>query len=217
MLGVMLNVLQASGEWVTLIGTLPGIGFPNGIYSPSPAPGLVLLADSTNGVIWRIDTVTGGYTHFLEDPAFRVPPNATFDLGINGIEISATGDKVWFTNTAAGIVGEISITPSGAVSAAKVLARIPEVDDFASTAGQLPLYVVGDNALWRVDANGTHLLAGGPDDVTLEGATAVAQGRTYYDQSVYYISTNGGLPAPVNGQVTGGKILAVNVAVVGIV
>ncbi|KAK4962522.1 hypothetical protein LTR10_000148 [Elasticomyces elasticus] len=83
---------QAIGELVTSISTFPDIGWPTGMYDSAATPGLVLLADSYKAVIWRIDTVTGGHTQFLEDPAPGIPANATSDLGINGIKVSSTSD-----------------------------------------------------------------------------------------------------------------------------
>ena len=198
---------------MSLISTLPDVGLPNGIYSPANSHGLLLLADSTNAVIWRISTTTGAHSIAISDPLFKVPTNASIGLGVNGIKTSLVDDKLWFTNPASGIIGEIAITPNGtALGPARVLANVPIADDFATSAGELPLFAVGDNTLWRVDGESARVVAGGAEDLTLEGATAAALGRTFADQGVLYISTDGGLSAPVGGVMTGGKILAVNVA-----
>ena len=84
-------------------------------------------------------------------------------------------------------------------------------DDF-EVAPDGTIYVVGDNTLWRVSTEGeVEVLAGGPNDVTLEGATSARLGRTVEDSNVLYITTNGGLLKAVDGDLHGGQLLAVNV------
>lgn len=84
-------------------------------------------------------------------------------------------------------------------------------DDF-TIAEDGRVYVAGDNTLWRVGLEGkVNVLAGGPDDLTLEGATSAQFGRTRDDEGVLYVGTNGGVLAPVGGVVHGGQILAINV------
>jgi hypothetical protein len=46
----------------------------------------------------------------------------------------------------------------------------------------------------------------------LEGDTAASFGRTKWDENVLYVVTNGGIAGAVKGtQITGGKVLAVDV------
>jgi hypothetical protein len=56
------------------------------------------------------------------------------------------------------------------------------------------------------------VLAGNVNSTILEGDTAASFGRTKWDENVLYVVTNGGIAGAVQGtQITGGKVLAVDV------
>lgn len=52
-------------------------------------------------------------------------------------------------------------------------------------------------------------VAGAKDDIIIAGPTAVSFGKNYNDLDTLYVSTNGGLGAPVDGKWEGAKVAAV--------
>jgi hypothetical protein len=198
------------GPSVSLIANLTEVGVPDEIAVLDTANGLVLLADASKGVVWKVDVNTGAYDVAVRDNAFLIPEDALIPLGVDGIHI--LNDYLYFTNLASNTLGRIAIHSNGSArGSAETVGKMTFPDDFA-LAKDGTAYVAGDNSLYRVGANSTvDILAGGPNDPTLEGCTAARFGRTFLDHSVLYISTNGGILAPVNGRIHGGQILAVNV------
>lgn len=73
------------------------------------APWKILIADSTLGVVWRVDIITGAYEIVIDDPKLKNTP--TFNLGVNGVEVFGT--KLYFTNSAQGIFGSVRINSDG--------------------------------------------------------------------------------------------------------
>ena len=54
------------------------------------------------------------------------------------------------------------------------------------------------------------ILAGNANSTRWAGATATAFGRTEVDGDVLYVTTNGGIPAPIDGHIVhGGRVLAI--------
>lgn len=212
-LDVTHDVKQGEPDPVTLIANLPNVGLPDGVAPLGASdPGVVLVADAApgQGIVWRVDTSTGAYTIAIQDPAF-LPLNPLLPLGVDGIHIH--NDELYFCNLAANLLGKVSITANGSAAGPikNITTSLTIPDDFA-VAPDGTIYIVGDNTLWRVSTEGkVEVLAGGADDVTLEGATAAQLGRTVADAGVLYISTNGGLLKPVDGDLHGGQLLAVNV------
>ncbi|KAK6390439.1 hypothetical protein LTR65_005563 [Meristemomyces frigidus] len=204
----MLACEPGSPSTVTLIATLPAVGFPNGVTSLPSDKRNVLVADSAKGIIWRVDTHTGACTVAMENTSFAFA-SALLPLGVNGIHV--LGSELYFTNTGAGLFGKVNITTNGlAAGAVQIITSSVFPDDFALTANGTA-YIVGSSALWRASPDGQVAVLAGPNDLALEGDTSAHFGRTSKDKDVLYIVTNGGLAAPVDGVVHGGQVLAVNV------
>ena len=195
---------------MTLITTLPDVGWPNSVFGRVTEPSLAILSDSTNGLIWKIDCITGAYSVAVDIPELKPIPG--YPLGVNGI--AATGNLIYFTNTGQGIVGSIGFAPnSTAIGDATILASNLTQPDELFLVGY-NVYVVGDNTFWQIEDGKATVLAGGHDHVALEGVTAAKFGKLEKpDSDVVYFSTNGGVAEPVDGVVTGGKILSFNIAI----
>lgn len=160
-----------------------------------------------------MDVWTGEHSVAFQSDLF-LPNASTLPLGVDGLRIWK--DNLFFTNIANSVFGSVPISQNGsATSPVREIAKTPFGDDFA-VAADGTAYVAGDNTLFRVDLTGNvETLAGGPDDLILEGATSAQFGRTSVDDGVLYISTNGGLLSPVHGEVHGGQVLAINVKLFG--
>jgi hypothetical protein len=93
--------VDVSGKFpkTKLIAAMPDAGFLNGVTVP-PRSGqyasALLLADSSYGLIWRLDLETGEYSVWLDDPAFKISPTGIRPIGINGVH--SRGSDLYFTN-----------------------------------------------------------------------------------------------------------------------
>ena len=171
---------------------------------------MVLLADAAKGIVWRVDTYTGAYSVVIQNDVF-LPTNPLIPLGVDGVHILR--NELYFTNLGNNLLGVVQISANGTAIGAlqNISNQLAFPDDFAVTDNGT-VYVVGDNTLWRVTPNGgVDVLAGGAQDLALEGATSAQFGRTKDDAGVLYVGTNGGLLAAVDGVLHGGQLLAVNV------
>ncbi|KAF2095109.1 hypothetical protein NA57DRAFT_79597 [Rhizodiscina lignyota] len=199
---------QGMPNAVTLVSRLLDVGLPDGIVALPDQLGLALLADAAKGRVWKVDVWTGEHSVAFQSELFR-PNTSVLPLGIDGLSIWK--DNLFFTNIARSVFGHVPISQNGsATGPIQQIAETPFGDDFA-IAVDGTAYVVGDNTLFGVDLEGSaKILAGGPDDLTLEGATSAQFGRTSMDDGVLYIGTNGGLLSPVDGEIRGGQLLAIN-------
>ena len=208
--GVLIVVFKGEPNPVNLIANLSDVGLPDGIATLDYEAGVVLLADASRGLVWRVDVETGNYTVAIQDDQF-VPTNQEIPLGVDGVHI--LNDYLYFTNLGSNLLGRIPISQNGSAlgPVENVTTSMIFPDDFA-VAPNGTAYVAGGNTLYRVQPGGkVEALAGGPNDLVLEGATSAQFGRTRMDQDVLYIGTNGGILAPVQGVVHGGQLLAINV------
>lgn len=202
---------QKEQSAVSLISTLPKVGTPDGVVTLTHGRNAqVLLADSSQGLVWRVDTVTGAQEIVIQNSAFAAS-NPMIKIGVDGIHIRE--NYLYFTNLGNGTLARIPINAQGAATGPiEKIAQLLGVDDFALAADGTA-YAVGFNTLYRVTSNKTvTTLAGGIEDLAVEGATSAQLGRTWRDRDVLYMGTSGGLLGAVDGVIHGGQILAINVA-----
>lgn len=169
---------------MTLIGKLSA-PLPDGIVA-LPEQDLVLVADAAEGVVWRVDTTTAEDEVAIFNDAFE--PTSEVLLGVNGLHITAN-NYLYFTNSARHLLGKLSIDERGSQAGPVkiVTADLVFPDDFALRADGTA-YVAGDNTLWQIDTQGNaKVLAGGANDLVLEGVTSAQFGRTSIDQDVLYL------------------------------
>ncbi|MCJ1385735.1 hypothetical protein MMC17_008858 [Xylographa soralifera] len=194
---------------VSLITNLTEVVLPDGIATLDNEIGLVLLADAAKGIVWRVDTTTGDYSIAIQDELFTTD-NKIIPLGVDGIHV--LNNNLYFTNFGNNAFGRVAISANGsATGPVEIIANMTIPDDFA-IADDGTAYLAGDNSLYRYRQDGAvDILVGGPNSLVLEGCTSAQLGRTRMDKNVLYVGTNGGLLAPVDGQIHGGQLLAVNV------
>ncbi len=168
---------------------LPRVGLPDGATALQYDPGVVLVADASKGLIWRVDTTSGAYSIAIDDPLFK--PIEPSPLGVDGIHI--VNDELYFTNLGINLVGKLAITAEGSaagpVQNISTLAVAP--DDFA-LAGDGTVYAGGYNTLWRIQSKGTtKAIVGDVKSTAVQGITSAQFGRTAIDRDVVYMGTNG--------------------------
>ena len=182
----------------------------------TPGSPYLLIADSVLGVVWRLDYLTSEYEIILESP-LMLPPPGPIVLGINGIHVFDS--SVYFTNSFQGLFARVPVELYGPDAGSAtgdyiVVANNGPGDDFAfDKEGNAYITQDPSDALELVTRKGmVTVLAGNVNSTILEGDTAASFGRTKWDENVLYVVTNGGIAGAVKGtQITGGKVLAVDV------
>lgn len=195
----------------TLVANITRAELPNGVTALA-ASQKVLVADSTLGVIWRVDPIS-----HLVDVAINstVLTRGNSTVGVNGIH--ARGHHLYYVNTAQATYGRIPIDEHGnQVGKAEVLFQdaAHSFDDFALVP------FAGHNAIIAADPgnNATTLVHGDQRDqftyiAKIDGPTAVQVGRSPGDEKSLYVSSTGddgafysalaqGVPVPVGGRIS---------------
>ena len=200
---------------VSRIADLTRASFINGITSLGSKQNAILMADSTLGVVFRLNLWTGEYEVVIDDPVMKATSSDAIE-GINGLKVH--GDHVYFTNFDRGLFARVPIYPNGtAASSASVVAtaRSPYYawDDFAvDKHGVAYAAALRDDSITRITLSGESMtVAGNENSTDIAGPTSVAFGRTVRDRNTIYDSTGGGQAAPINGTVIiGGQLVAID-------
>ena len=202
---------------INLTATVSEAGFLNGLATLNATT--ILAADSAKGIVWAIDTLTGGSRIVLSDPLMAplTTPTPAHTIGINGIRLR--GRTLYFTNSAQALFAKIDIHPDGtAVRAAEVIAHAPTgttYDDFAlDRRGDAFLSTAQGNTIEKVGRTGEPqvIVAGDANSTEIAEPTSAQFGRTRADRNILYVTTGGGLLAPINGnEVVGGQLVAVDI------
>ncbi|KAH7077562.1 hypothetical protein BKA63DRAFT_410944 [Paraphoma chrysanthemicola] len=209
---------------VRKIANVPEAMFLNGVIPLPGHPDILLIPDSQFGLLFRLNTRTGKSEIIADRSEFKPYPerqNKTVGFGINGVRIK--DGYLYFSNSNLITIFRIPITRDGYIAqngkaAVELYADLSSatifVDDFTfSDDGTLWAVANDGNTIVAVSPGGKKVqaVAGAFDHLTIAGGTAAAFGRTKSDRDVLYVSTAGGLDAPVNGTVTEpGKVVGVN-------
>ena len=205
------NPTSALGAQVSLAATLEDALLVNGITTLNSTH--VLAADTIKGVVWAVNVLTGSSSILITDP-LMVRPDGSQAPGLNGLKIFG-GNTLYFTNSAQRIFGKIPMNPDGTAAGPGVIvaqAQKTDFDDFAMNAQGEAFLVNGPtDAVSTVQQNGVQTVIAGQAGTTEIGEPTAAQfGRTLLDNDVLYVTTAGGLGAPIGGtQVIGGQLVAV--------
>ncbi|KAK5069667.1 hypothetical protein LTS08_007707 [Lithohypha guttulata] len=180
---------------------IPEANLLNGVAAVPTAPGVVLVADSALGSIFRVDTHAKTYERILSLDVFL--PGGGNNFGINGIHLQ--GGNLYFTNSAQGIFGRVPFGPRGYPGGPAVrIASAPNgtyFDDFALTKNGDAYIATQENAISYVAAGSSQaqIIAGGGNSTTLAGPTScvLRNGELF----VVTAGVGGGPMGPVSGGV----------------
>ena len=178
---------------VRQVGGIPTAGLTNGItgvYSATQKPAnFLLIADTVNELIWKMDVATGNVTVAADDETMQ---------GADGVKVQ--NETLYYSSSTHKSVFSIPIdTATGVVpplARPTVLASNMTVDDFVLDA-QGKIYAAGNaaNVIWLIDpvANTTSVFAGTPgsNSSSVIGASALQFGRLPSDSSSLYITAGG--------------------------
>lgn len=191
-----------------IVGVVPLPGVPN----------TLLVSDSTEGKIWRIDTATRTYEQLFQDPSMKPPPWAPLPFGIGGIQLHK--GYLYFVASFEALIYRIRFTDDGyPAPGAKVelvfALRSIYIDNFVVGPGDDDIIWAmtnADNRLVAITPDGNFtVVAGAPDEFTVAGDVTAAFGRLPGDYNTLYVVTAGGMLNPINGSMfEGGKIVAVD-------
>jgi sugar lactone lactonase YvrE len=194
-----------------MLTTLPNAGLPNGFESLPKDKTCFLFADSEAGNVVKVNVNTGASEVLIDLEEMKHGPEG-MPLGINGIKYK--DGYLYWTTTVKKIFCRIKVDDHGdAVGKAEIVARDILADDFTlDKKGNAWLTTHSNNTIVVVKTDGTLVTAAGRlDELTVAGGTACQFGRGKDDGHVLYVTTCGGLTAPVGGdKVEGGKIIAID-------
>ncbi|KAJ4381413.1 hypothetical protein N0V86_003764 [Didymella sp. IMI 355093] len=214
--------LHGSKATASLITKLPKAKFLNGMgfFHAGKSKGL-LITDSVVGGIWAVDLATGANSLALQDDTMLAPAGATFAVGIDGFRIK--GKSIYYTVFAGGVLRRIDVEfPSAAdLAAGTATLKQTAVEELANTGGAFDdldvaadgtVYVTTnpENTVVKVAATGGKptLVAGNIGSLALAGASSALFSKVA--ANVLYVTTSGGVAAPVNGTLSeAGKIMKI--------
>lgn len=205
----------ASNAIVTKNANVPNARFLNGMTTLRAYEGIILIADSFAGLLYRLNTHTKQVAIAIDDPTMKTPPTSKTPFGINGVKIR--DGFLYFTNTAQGSLVKIPISSidGTATGPAVVLTTNAKGDDFIlDRAGDA---FIAENSLNNLaflgyQGGNVTVLTGAPltDPTVLAGPTACAFGRRHGDRRSLYITTTGGIASGVNVSTLGGALSRVD-------
>jgi hypothetical protein len=191
------------------------------------APGVLLIADSFAGLIWRVDLPAGGGTPtarvWLKHESMGYYPGQLKpeQPGVNGVRFAAKTNNVYYTATAKKLFMRVPVDPETHDPAGEpelvVAGRMG--DDFCidEEAGVIYLATHRQNTIDRVSMNPaensgfTQSVAGDPFNEELIGPSSGAWSRIPgdYGRVAFFLSDGGTASPPPDGIVRPAKLLRV--------
>lgn len=175
---------------VNKVADIPKIWLPNGMSALSKRLGTILIADTYNGLIWRLNVRTGIYDVAIDHPIIKSIPGSNPPFGVNGVRI--VGNTLYFSSFNQGVIGTfpIDLKTGHATGGPHIISKNAiSVDDFAiGKDGSVWFASPILNKVSRVYPNGTIQTISSDQ---LAGPVAAKFGRTQKDKNKLYISTNG--------------------------
>lgn len=204
---------------VAKIADIPTASLLNGLaFLEGDDSNHLLAGDLKLGTIVSVDIDTGDYVTAVNNN--YTTPSYIYGLnnaGPDGVQIR--DDVLFWTNIGQGVLYRVPLDtttglPNGAYE--KVATRattLDQWDDFTfDSDGNVYIVAGGANTVEKIDieTREVSLVAGDLNSTTLAEPSAAKFGRRSTDRDVLYVTTAGGLLAPVNGDiVVGGQVVAI--------
>lgn len=205
---------------VRLVAAIPEAVFPNGVQTVPDIPTTILIADSTLGLVWRLDTLSGDYEVGIQVPEMAVVPEAPYEIGINGLHIH--NGYIYWTNSFAATIYRIQIDGLGRAVPGAEAETVINLSSETTFLDDMTLGPFDEDIIWAMTNLDDTIIAVRPDgsfvvvdgsktELSFAGGTACKFGRTDEDSDILYVVTSGGIASPINGTLTvGGEVLAVD-------
>lgn len=190
-------------EWVQI----PDAVFLNGC-TPHTDGRTLLVCESVTGRILAVDLLERRWRAWITEDRLR-PVSAEIP-GANGIKLS--DGWAWISVTDHDLIVRARVRADGGAGPLIVAAENLRADDFAFAAsGALYIATHPAQTVLRLAPDGTRTTLAGPGEGAV-GSTACAFGRAHGDETALYVTTNGGLWAPYEGEVQEAKLVRLDVA-----
>ena len=189
-------------EWLQI----PDALFLNGC-AVVPERQVLLVAESLTGRVLAVDQRNPAWSTWVHDARLR--PERERMPGANGIKFH--DGWVWISVTDRDLILRVELLPDGRAGELETVATELRADDFAfSELGALYIATHVAQSVLRLGADGTRTTITGPDEGAV-GSTACAFGRAAGDRQALYVTTNGGLSLPYEGELQEAKLLRLEV------
>lgn len=201
---------------VSKVADIPDALFLNGSALLNRDEGIILLADSIVGAVYQLQISSAKVQVWIQHKLLEKVTDNPLLPGVNGIKVYK--GALYLSNTDAKIFLRAAIDGSGgSTGEIELVQEKLNVDDFAfDTEGSSYLTTHVFQSVVKLTGDGTRSrIAGGPDDRTCAGTTAAAFGRTEADRTSLYVTTNGGMSYPVDGEVGSARLLKIDVGHAG--
>lgn len=184
---------------------------------------LVLVGDLFVGNVRRVNVQTGAYSIISQDALMAPAYNPLFGrIGIDGLHVSPSGKELFFANVGQNLFAKLPIDPTtgeqlgNATIVARTLNSSMYFDDFTLDEDGRAFLVTGSgNSIEELQiATGKgRIVAGNLNSTALAQPTAAQFGRGKHEKDVLYVTTGGGLIAPVDGTIViGAQLVAVDMS-----
>lgn len=179
----------------------------------------ILVSDSFNGCVWRVNTVSGEYKVAVKVPEMDPVAGATLPFGVNGIKIM--GHYLYWANSDHTSMYRVSLDmKTGAMREGAAVETLMTLQDTAfldefdiDEDGTIWGVTNADNKLiaMRPTGNAYETVVGSATSMTLAGDTSARFGKGAGNRRTLYITTGGAGVVPVNGTITeAAKLVAVD-------
>jgi len=173
----------------------------------------LLVVDSILGRAFEIDTRARTYRTWLDHDLLRKVTPEPMMPGVNGVKVF--GRHVYFSCTERALLLRAAVDAGGAAGPLEIVAERFVGDDFAfDVDGNLYVTTHVHNQVQRLDVDGTRTVVAGVEE-WMNGATAIAFGRIAADERATYVTTTGGILAPIDGRVQEAKLVRLDVGAKG--
>jgi sugar lactone lactonase YvrE len=179
---------------VTELLPLPEAALPNGITTLEP--GVLLVADSVKGLIWRVDIASQAVSVWKADALLGGfnPEIKPAIPAVNGLKLHR--GHLYASNMSLNHFVRIRVQRDGSAGAAEVYAKDVFADDFAiDERGRIFATTHAYDSVVRIDASRKPTVIGQRAQ-GLQGATALAFGRDADGRQELVVVTNGGVYVP---------------------
>ena len=191
------------------------------------APGVLLLADSFGGMVWRIDVPKGGgkptARMWLKHASMDSDPNGPdwTQPGVNGLKFHAAQGRLYYTSTAKQLFMRVTVDPATleAIGAPEFVSGGRMADDFLFDPNAEIAYLTThrQNTIDRVPLDpalnqdfARNSVASYPPQELMVGPSAGAWGRAPGEEGrVAYFLTDGGTKSPPKDGPKTAKLLRV--------
>ncbi|GGJ27164.1 hypothetical protein [Streptomyces brasiliensis] len=170
------------------IAQLPADGLPNGL-ALDERRGLLYVADSVLGTVWRIPRQGGKPSAWARAAALEPGSGSSSGLGANGVKVHR--DAVWVSNTDGGTLLRIPVRPDGDAGPVETRASgLDAIDDFAFPGPGSTVFaaLVASNQVALVRPDGTHTVVLTQRDGLSSPTSVAVRGRTVYVPSAAYFT-----------------------------